>query len=118
METTALTEFDLIAVGDDAALNQDCTLQTHLFEDRVMKMSTIDVGARATAGARAVVLYDSALEPGAHLSDLSLLMKGETLPANTHWEGTPARRVAVEPPAADKSCLEPAVSLAETCAAS
>ena len=30
-------EFDLVSIGDDAALNEDVGLQTHLFEDRVMK---------------------------------------------------------------------------------
>jgi non-ribosomal peptide synthetase-like protein len=92
METTALTEFDLIEVGDDVALNQDCTLQTHLFEDRIMKMSHIRIGDNCTVGARAIVLYDSAMESGSRLGDLSLLMKGESLPAQTHWEGSPARR--------------------------
>jgi non-ribosomal peptide synthetase-like protein len=93
METTALTEFDLIEIGDGASLNQDCTMQTHLFEDRIMKMSRIHVGAGCTVGSRSVVLYDSAMEDESHLGDLSLLMKGETLPAGTRWEGSPARHV-------------------------
>jgi non-ribosomal peptide synthetase-like protein len=93
METTALTEFDLIEIGDGVSLNQDCTMQTHLFEDRIMKMSRIRVGAGCTVGSRSVVLYDSAMEDESHLGDLSLLMKGETLPAGTRWEGSPARHV-------------------------
>jgi non-ribosomal peptide synthetase-like protein len=92
METTALTEFDLISIGDDAALNLDCTMQTHLFEDRVMKMSRIEVGAGCSVGAGSIVLYDSRMSAGSALGDLSLLMKGESLPAGTCWEGTPARR--------------------------
>jgi hypothetical protein len=28
------------------------------------------------------------------LGDLSLIMKGETLPKGTRWQGTPARRLA------------------------
>jgi hypothetical protein len=32
------------------------------------------------------------MEAGAALGELSLLMKGETLPADTHWTGIPARR--------------------------
>ena len=91
METTDLSEFDLVRVGDQAALNADCTIQTHLFEDRVMKMSRIDIGARCKVGAGSLVLYDTRLEEGAALGDLSLLMKGETLPAWTSWEGIPAR---------------------------
>jgi non-ribosomal peptide synthetase-like protein len=91
METTDLSEFDLVRVGDQAGLNADCTIQTHLFEDRVMKMSTIDIAPRCTIGAGSLVLYDTRLEEGAALGDLSLLMKGETLPAWTSWEGIPAR---------------------------
>ena len=95
LNTTQLTEFDLVRIGDDAMLNQDCTVLTHLFEDRVMKMSTIDVGAGCSVGADAVVLYDSRMEPGAALGEMSLLMKGESLPTGTRWEGSPARPAAV-----------------------
>jgi non-ribosomal peptide synthetase-like protein len=91
METTDFSEFDLAEIGDEAALNADCTIQTHLFEDRVMKMSTVCVGPRCHVGAGSLVLYDTRLEPSASLGDLSLLMKGEVLPAGTQWEGIPAR---------------------------
>ena len=42
LETTDLTEFDLVHLGDHATVNADVTLQTHLFEDRVMKMWFFD----------------------------------------------------------------------------
>jgi non-ribosomal peptide synthetase-like protein len=90
METTDLSEFDLARVGNETALNADCTIQTHLFEDRVMKMSTIDIAPRCKVGAGALVLYDTRMEEGAALGDLSLLMKGETLPSWTSWQGIPA----------------------------
>ena len=91
LETTDITEHDLVSLGDDVCVNADATLQTHLFEDRVMKMSTVDVGDRCTIGALSLVLYDTRMEPDSHLNSLSLLMKGETLPAGTSWEGIPAR---------------------------
>jgi non-ribosomal peptide synthetase-like protein len=91
LDTTCLTEFDLIRIGDDAAINAASTLQTHLFEDRVMKMSTIDIGPRCTVGTASVVLYDSAMADDSRLGDLSLLMKGERLPPGTQWQGSPAR---------------------------
>ncbi len=93
MESTCLTEYDLITLGDDVCLGSDCTLQTHLFEDRVMKMSTIVLGRGCSVGTDAVVLYDTRMEEGASLGELSLLMKGEVLPAGSHWEGSPARRL-------------------------
>jgi non-ribosomal peptide synthetase-like protein len=95
METTELTEYDLVSIGDDVCLNGDCTLQTHLFEDRVMKMSRVVIGDGCTVGADAVVLYDTVMEPGANLGPLSLLMKGEVLGAGA-WQGSPARLAWME----------------------
>lgn len=92
METTELTEFDLVKVKDDVALNFGCTIQTHLFEDRVMKMSYLHIMQDCSVGPMAVVLYNSEMQQAASLSGLSLLMKGEVLPANTHWQGSPARQ--------------------------
>ena len=91
LDTTYLTEFDLVEVGDDAAIGESTSLQTHLFEDRVMKMSTVKIGAASSVGSRSVVLYDAQVGDGASLEALSLVMKGETLPAGSRWEGIPAR---------------------------
>ena len=92
LETTFLTEFDLVNLGDDCVVGMACSLQTHLFEDRVMKMSHLRVGNGCSVGPRAVVLYDSVLEDDVKLDALSLVMKGETLPAGSRWCGAPARR--------------------------
>jgi non-ribosomal peptide synthetase-like protein len=93
LDTTYLTEFDLVRVGDDAAIGSHSSLQTHLFEDRVMKMSTVTVGSGCSVGLRAVVLYDAELGAGASLGPLSLAMKGETLPPGSRWHGIPAHAV-------------------------
>ncbi|MFJ9693718.1 Pls/PosA family non-ribosomal peptide synthetase [Kitasatospora sp. NPDC101183] len=92
LNTTYLTEFDLVEVGDDAAVGEFTSLQTHLFEDRVMKMSTVVVGPAASIGARCVVLYDAEVGAGTSLDAMSLVMKGEHLPPRTNWRGIPGRR--------------------------
>jgi non-ribosomal peptide synthetase-like protein len=91
LATTYLTEFDLVEVGDDAAVGGTTSLQTHLFEDRVMKMSMVRIGAASSVGSRSVVLYDAEVGAGASLGALSLVMKGETLPEGSYWIGIPAR---------------------------
>jgi non-ribosomal peptide synthetase-like protein len=93
IETTDFTEFDLISIGDNVILNHDCTLQTHLFEDRVMKMERVRLEDNCQMGTAAVVLYDSLLASDVHLHPMSLIMKGERVPAATAWEGIPASRV-------------------------
>ncbi|HEY6166465.1 MAG TPA: Pls/PosA family non-ribosomal peptide synthetase [Verrucomicrobiae bacterium] len=89
--TTGLLEFDLVEVGDGAVVNEDCVLQSHLFEDRVLKAAPLRIGKGCEVGTVSVVLYDSAMEDGARLDALSLLMKGEVLPTGTRWAGSPAR---------------------------
>ncbi|MFF4529374.1 Pls/PosA family non-ribosomal peptide synthetase [Streptomyces sp. NPDC001407] len=91
LSTTYMTEFDLVEVGDDAAVAEVTSLQTHLFEDRVMKMSRVRVGASSSVGTRSVVLYDAEVGDGARLDALSLVMKGERLPGRSRWRGIPAR---------------------------
>jgi non-ribosomal peptide synthetase-like protein len=92
IDTLQITEWDLITIGDEAALNEEAVLQTHLFEDRVMKMSTINIGKGATLRYGCICLYDTTIEEGASLHCLSLLMKGETLPKWTSWHGLPSKR--------------------------
>jgi non-ribosomal peptide synthetase-like protein len=89
IETTGFLEFDLTEVGDRAMLNKACILQTHLFEDRVMKGSGLKVGADCEIGTDAIVLYDTEMKAGARLGPLSLVMKGEVLPAGRLWIGSP-----------------------------
>jgi non-ribosomal peptide synthetase-like protein len=93
IETTDFTEFDLISIGDHVTLNNGCTLQTHLFEDRVMKMERVRLDDRCQLGTAAVVLYDSLLAADVSLHPMSLVMKGERVPAATEWEGIPVSRV-------------------------
>ncbi len=91
METTEITEFDLVNIEDDVCLNQLATIQTHLFEDRVMKMSNLYIKKGCNVGAMAVVLYDATMQTNSSIEDLTLVMKGETIPCNTMWIGSPAK---------------------------
>ncbi|MBW0104886.1 amino acid adenylation domain-containing protein, partial [Pseudonocardia sp. KRD-291] len=91
--TTYLTEYDLVDVGDDVTIGRAVSLQTHLFEDRVMKMSTVRIENGASVGDRAIVLYDAVVGAGVALDPLSLVMKGEHLPPGTRWRGITAQPV-------------------------
>ncbi len=91
LETTLFSEFDLVRIGDHAALNFGSTVQTHLFEDRVMKSDYLRIGPRCSIGNMAVLLYGSKMESGSAIGALSVLMKGETLPSSSSWIGIPTR---------------------------
>ncbi len=90
MHSTDITEFDCVTIGDFCAINTLSALQTHLYEDRVMKVGRVELGKGVTVGANATVLYDSHVGDFAQLNPLTIVMKGESIPANTAWEGAPA----------------------------
>lgn len=84
-----ITEYDCVTIGDEAVINTRCGAQTHLFEDRVMKIGRVSFGKRACVKPYSICLPGSAVSDAAQLGCLSLVMKGESLPPNTAWEGAP-----------------------------
>jgi non-ribosomal peptide synthetase-like protein len=90
MDMTDITEFDCVTVGDFCQINAHSALQTHLYEDRVMKVGRVKLGNGVCVGAAATVLYDTHVGDNAQIGLLTVIMKGENLPANTRWEGAPA----------------------------
>ncbi len=93
MNTADITEFDMVTLGDDCAFNTFSGPQTHLFEDRVMKIGKVDIGERSSIGAGSVVLYNTKIENNCKVGALSLVMKGEHLLNNTNWFGIPIERL-------------------------
>ncbi len=90
MDMTDITEFDCVRVGDYCALNSVMALQTHLYEDRVMKVGRVHLGRGVSVGAGSTVLYDTFVGDFARLGPLTVVMKGESIPSNTEWVGAPA----------------------------
>ncbi|CAK0777568.1 membrane hypothetical protein [Gammaproteobacteria bacterium] len=91
LDTTDFTEFDCVEIGDYAEINAWAGPQTHLFEDRIMKIGHVHIGARSTIHARGIVLYDAKVGDGAVLGPLTLVLKGEHIPPGTVWIGSPAQ---------------------------
>ncbi len=92
LDTTDITEFDCVHIGAHSEIGAHCCPQTHLFEDRVMKIGPVHIGARVTLGPRCNVLYGARVGDDVDLGPLTLVMKGETLTAGTAWQGVPATR--------------------------
>jgi len=95
MFSTDITEFDCVTIGDFCVINSLAALQTHLYEDRVMKVGQVVVGRGVTVGSNATVLYDTHVGDFAQLEPLTIVMKGEMIPPNTGWEGAPAVPVGI-----------------------
>ncbi|MBS0481985.1 MAG: amino acid adenylation domain-containing protein [Proteobacteria bacterium] len=91
LDSADITEFDCVTIGDDVVLNNHGCFQTHLYEDRLMKVGRITVGDGAIIGAGSTVLYDTAIGRDAELGPLTLIMKGEAIPEGSTFQGAPAQ---------------------------
>ena len=88
-ETYWLPEADLVRVGSGVSVNRGCVLQTHLFHDRVMSLSTVTLGHGSTMGPHGVILPAASIGEDATVGPVSLVMRGEHVPAGTRWAGNP-----------------------------
>jgi acetyltransferase-like isoleucine patch superfamily enzyme len=89
-------------------LNLGATIQTHLFEDRILKADHLRIGEGCNVGNMGVVLYGTEMQKGSSLGPLSVLMKGEKLPTGTGWIGIPCEQTDTErAPGASVEATEP-----------
>ena len=75
MDATDITEFDCVQVGNFVAINSLCVLQTHLYEDRVMKVGRLAIGDGVTVGASSTILYDTLVQDYARLGPLTVVVR-------------------------------------------
>jgi non-ribosomal peptide synthetase-like protein len=88
-ETKWLPEPDLVSLGDGAVVNRGCVVQTHLFQDRILRLGTVRLAESTTLGPHSITLFDTALGSGCSIGANSLVMRGETLPARHRFAGNP-----------------------------
>ena len=93
LESYWLPETDLVRLEDGATVNRGCVLQTHLFHDRLLRISSVHLGRGATLGPRSFVLPGASIGAGARIGPGSLVMRGESVPDGTRWAGNPITAV-------------------------
>jgi non-ribosomal peptide synthetase-like protein len=84
---------DMLHLGDGATVQ--AMFQAHSFEDRVLKIDRVHIGAGATVGRGTVVLYGAQLGDGAHVAPHGVVMKHEHLLAGRAYAGAPTSEVDV-----------------------
>ncbi|WP_232247429.1 Pls/PosA family non-ribosomal peptide synthetase [Kitasatospora azatica] len=88
-ESYWLPEADLVTLGDGVTVNRGCVLQTHLFHDRIMRMDSVVLREGATLGPGGIVLPGSTVGARSTLGPASLVMRAESVPADSRWLGNP-----------------------------
>ena len=88
-ETYWLPEADLVDLRDGVTVNEGCVVQTHLFHDRMLSMDRVTMQEGATLGPHSVILPAAVLGRHVTVGPVSLVMRGEAVPAKTRWIGNP-----------------------------
>jgi non-ribosomal peptide synthetase-like protein len=84
---------DMLEIGDGATVS--AMFQAHTFEDRVLKIAPVRVGAGSTLGHATVPLYGAEIGENTVVAPHSVIMKQERLLPGRRYEGAPTR--ALEP---------------------
>jgi len=84
-------EADLVDVGDGCILHE-CALIPHVVDHQMLQWGVIKLEDGATLGCLAQVMALGKVGKFAEVAPLSLVAKGEELPAHTHWVGNPVMR--------------------------
>lgn len=87
--------WDLLSIGDDAALGRDARLEPVVFDAHGIAVGPVVVGAGATLAVRAGVGPGGRVGRGAVLGALAALAPGAAVPDGAVWDGVPAGPVAV-----------------------
>jgi non-ribosomal peptide synthetase-like protein len=82
---------DMLDIGDGATVS--AMFQAHTFEDRVLKIGHIRVGAQCTLGVATVPLYGADIGAHAVVAPHSVIMKHEHLQPGLRYEGAPTREL-------------------------
>ncbi|MEJ5919298.1 Pls/PosA family non-ribosomal peptide synthetase [Corynebacterium sp. H78] len=90
-ESWWLPEFDLIELDDGVTINRGTVLQTHLFHDRVMSLESVHFEAGSSLGPNSFILPGATVGCRTTIGPGSLVMRQESLPADTRWGGNPVQ---------------------------
>ncbi len=88
---TQVVDPDMLTIDDDATVN--CNFQAHSFEDRILKIDYVHIGAGATVGRHAVLFYGVHIGTGALVTPHSVVMKREQIETGSIYSGCPASRL-------------------------
>ncbi|CAF4101985.1 unnamed protein product [Adineta steineri] len=95
-DISCISDFHLTTIGDDVRLNVFTQIQGHSFEQRILKLAPVSVSNSCVLMSYSIIMAGCKLMGNNRLYPLTLIMKNDQLPLNTHWKGIPARSYTVK----------------------
>ena len=93
MNTLAISDHNLLELGDDVVIGGDVHISGHTVEHGVVKTAGVRLAHNVTVGLGTVIDIGVTVGPGCQIGALSLVPKHATLEAESMYVGVPARRI-------------------------
>jgi acetyltransferase-like isoleucine patch superfamily enzyme len=97
INTTNISEFDLVILEDEACIDEGTTLCGHVFEDGAMKLGDVLIRQYTTIGAWSIVNPYAEVDEGTEVGPFSLVALGMYIPPEETWQGSPAVKKSARP---------------------
>jgi non-ribosomal peptide synthetase-like protein len=93
---------DLLTIGDGTVIRKDCLFSGYRAYRGIVQVGPVTLGKNVLVGEKTVLDIDTVMGDGSQIGHSSSLQRGQVIPANERWHGSPAERTetdyrAVEP---------------------
>ncbi|CAF1415607.1 unnamed protein product [Adineta steineri] len=90
-DISSITDYPLMTIGDNVRVHVRTQIQGHSFEQRIFKLAPVSVGNSCVLMSYSIVMPGCKLMGNNRLYPMTLIMKNDQLPPDTHWKGIPAQ---------------------------
>jgi non-ribosomal peptide synthetase-like protein len=87
---------DLLTIGAHSVVRKDAYLNGYRAEAGIIQPGTVTLGARSFVGEGSILDINTEIGDHGQLAHASALHSGCSIPAGTHWHGSPAERTHVD----------------------
>jgi len=103
LNSTAIADPSLIAIGDRATIGGSANILAHYAQGGYLVIAPVKIGAGATIGMRAIVMGGVEVGEKAKVLANSFVLPNTKIPAGESWAGIPAQRIELPKRAHDEA---------------
>lgn len=83
---------DLLTIGDGTVIRKDCVFKGYRAQRGIIQVGPVTLGKNVWVGEQTVIDIYTEMGDNSQLGHSSSLHRGQTVPANETWHGSPGRR--------------------------
>ena len=96
IDTSMITAFDLLTIGDDSSVSKSAVLLGYHIENGWLKIGSVTIGNHCFVGVKSALGINTVMEDGSVLEDLSMLPDKGRISQNHHYHGSPAQSIQIK----------------------